>query len=75
MGHQRRPIHYENTRRLFEASGMPLNPFPFSYSIETGRQRLLANNKVVKIGTLLDLLLDLANDRAEVLDVLVDPYR
>jgi hypothetical protein len=47
-------------------------PQSLSRSIEASRYRLLADNKVVEVGTLLDLLLDLADDRAEVLNVLFD---
>lgn len=50
------------------------NPL-FSYSIEPSSNGLLADNKVVKVSTLLNLLLDLADDRAKVLDVLFDLHR
>jgi len=50
-------------------------PNPFSYSIEANGHRLLADNKVVEVGTLLDLLLDLADDGAEVLNVLFYSFR
>lgn len=48
------------------------SPNPFSHSIAASRYRLLADNKVVEVGALLDLLLDLADDGAEVLNVLFD---
>jgi hypothetical protein len=43
-------------------------------SIERSRNRLLADNKVIEVLTLLDLLLDLADDGAQVLDVLLDSH-
>lgn len=47
----------------------------FSYSIEPSSNGLLADNKVVEVSTLLNLLLDLADDGAKVLDVLFDLHR
>lgn len=60
----------KNTRRLFHARVM----LPQSIFIFYGASghRLLADNEVVEVGALLDLLLDLADDGAEVLSVLLD---
>jgi hypothetical protein len=70
MGRRRRhPFYYEeSTQGVYS---MPTSPL-FSYSIEPSSDGLLADNKVVKVSTLLGLFLDLADDGAKVLDVLFD---
>lgn len=63
--------------RLIHASGLrPSIPVIFVFNCDTSivrhRWRLLADDEVVEVLALLDLLLDLADDRAEVLTVLLN---
>lgn len=73
---RRRPFHYEESTPGVYSMSTTMLPNPlFSYSIEPSSNGLLADNKVVKVSTLLNLLLDLADDGAKVLDVLFDSHR
>lgn len=77
MGRRRRgPFNYEESTQGVYSMPTTMLPQPplFSYSIEPSSNGLLADNKVVKVSTLLSLLLDLADDRAQVLDVLFDSH-
>ena len=67
-------LRRKHTRRLSNDDNNATPTPLFSYSIESSSNGLLANNKVVKVSTLLSLLLDLADDGAQVLDVLFDSH-